>query len=121
MRHINQNTNQNTRFEYEALQTEQRASIQQLTSEIKDNIHQTLATIWQIGKNLVEVRQRIGMRQFNLWLKAEFDWSRRTAYNFINVYEAFPGSMRAKFARIDILHLVLYFLDRAATVCTCCR
>jgi Protein of unknown function (DUF3102) len=115
MRLINQNVHQYNRFEYEALQTEQRASIQQLTSEIKDNIHQTLATIWQIGKNLVEVRQQIGMRQFNLWLKAEFDWSRRTAYNFINVYQAFPESMRANFARIDISLSALYLLAAPST------
>jgi Protein of unknown function (DUF3102) len=115
MRHINQNTHQNNRFEYEALKTEQRNSIRQLTSEIKDSIHKTAAIVWQIGKNLVAVRRQIGNGQFNRWLKAEFDWSRRTAYNFINVYEAVPESMRAKFARMDISVSALYLLAAPST------
>ncbi len=115
MRHINQNTRQNDRFEYDALKTEQRTSIEKLTQEIRDNIHQTVATMWQIGKNLVEVRKQLGMRQFTHWLKTEFDWSRRTAYNFINVYEAVAESIRAKFARIDISTSALYLLAAPST------
>jgi len=42
---------------------------------------------------------------FETWLKAEFGWSRRTAYNFINVYETFAE--RANLAQIDIQHLPL--------------
>jgi Protein of unknown function (DUF3102) len=115
MRHINQNTHQNDRFEYEALKTEQRTSIERLTLEIKDNIHQTVATIWQIGKNLVAVRKQLGMRQFTQWLKSEFDWSRRTAYNFMNVYAAMPESIRANFARMDISLSALYLLAAPST------
>ncbi|WP_310488678.1 DUF3102 domain-containing protein [Chamaesiphon sp. VAR_69_metabat_338] len=115
MRHVNQNTHQNAEFEYEALKTEQRTSIEKLTLEIKDSIHHTVATMWQIGKNLVEVRRQLGMRQFTQWLKTEFDWSRRTAYNFMNVYEAVPDSIRANFARIDISISALYLLAAPST------
>jgi Protein of unknown function (DUF3102) len=115
MRHINQNTHQNDRFDYEALQTVQRTSIEQLTLEIKNDIHQTVATIWQIGKNLVAVRQQLGMRQFTQWLRSEFDWSRRTAYNFMNVYAAMPESIRANFARMDISLSALYLLAAPST------
>jgi hypothetical protein len=40
--------------------------------------------------------------------KAEFGWSRRIAYNFINVYAAFGE--RANLAQIDIATSALYLL-----------
>ncbi|GAB1538917.1 hypothetical protein NUACC21_15820 [Scytonema sp. NUACC21] len=41
-------------------------------------------------------------------LKAEFGWSRRTACNFINVYEAFGEC--ANLAQVDIATTALYLL-----------
>ena len=115
MRHTNQEYKNTNEFEYETLPSAQRASIQALTLEIRESLKKTVDTIWQIGKNLFRVREQIDIRRFNLWLKAEFGWSRRTAYNFINVYEAFPESMRANFARIDISTSALYLLAAPST------
>jgi hypothetical protein len=51
--------------------------------------------------------------RFDSWLKAEFGWSRRTAYNFINVYESFRE--RANLAQIDIATSALYLLAAPST------
>ncbi len=115
MRQIDRDRKKTSKFEYETLSSAQRASVRALTREIRENLKTTVETIWQVGKNLFEVRQQIGIGQFNLWLEAEFDWSRRTAYNFINVYEAVPESMRANFARVDISTSALYLLAAPST------
>ena len=89
------------RFDYQVLSEENRSLVQQRTRELKERLQRTAQDIWEIGKKLVEVRAELkGHGYFDAWLRAEFGWSRRTAYNFIYVYEAFPY---AKFAQDDII------------------
>lgn len=102
-----------TDFDYEILDSEQRIVIQQRTGEIKERLRRSAQNIWEIGHKLVDVRSRLKHGQFETWLKAEFDWSRRTAYNFINVYEAFAE--RANFAKINIATSALYLLAAPST------
>jgi hypothetical protein len=81
MRHVSQAQKKTAQFEYQTLPAQQRASIQKLALEIKENLRKTIHTIWDIGKKLVEVRSQLEMCQFSSWLQVEFNWSRRTAYN----------------------------------------
>jgi hypothetical protein len=74
-----------TGFDYEILDSEQRQVIQQRTGEIKERLRRSAQDIWEIGQKLADVRSRLKHGHFETWLKAEFGWSRRTAYNFINV------------------------------------
>jgi hypothetical protein len=115
MRHINQNTDKNARFEYEVLPAEQRVVIQQLTREIRADLRYIIAIVWQIGGKLAVVRSQIKPWQFTAWLKAEFDWSRSTAYNFISVYRSFPDLSRPNFGRLDIPLSALYLLAAPST------
>jgi hypothetical protein len=114
MRHISQNPKHH-QFEYQTLTDRQCAEIQKLTREIREKIRTTAQTIWDIGHKLVEARSQLDPCQFSSWLQMEFDWSRRTAYNFINVFEAFPELGRAKFARVDISISALYLLAAPST------
>jgi Protein of unknown function (DUF3102) len=103
-------------FKYENLPSEKWTLIQQLTTEIKEDLQKTVRTIWRIGKKLIEVRSQIETCDFTSWLKTEFNWSRRTAYNYINVYEAFPELNCAKFARLDNVSIsALYLLAAPST------
>ncbi|MFN6571996.1 DUF3102 domain-containing protein [Dendronalium sp. ChiSLP03b] len=102
-----------TGFNYEILDSEQRIVIQQRTGEIKERLRRSAQDIWEIGQKLADVRSRLKHGQFETWLKAEFGWSRRTAYNFINVYEAFAE--RANFAQINIATSALYLLAAPST------
>lgn len=95
-------------FDYNQLNPENRLLIQQHTQELKERLQRTAQDIWEIGQKLAEVRARLKHGQFDTWLKAEFGWSRRTAYNFINVFETFKE--RAKFAHLDIATSALYLL-----------
>lgn len=102
-----------TGFNYEILDSEKRQVIQQRTGEIKERLRRSAQDIWEIGEKLAQVRSQLKHGQFETWLKAEFGWSRRTAYNFINVYETLAE--RANFAQIDIATSALYLLAAPST------
>lgn len=82
-------TTQLTLFDYAALDTETRIVIQQRTTEIKALMKRAASDIIEIGQKLIEVKARLGHGHFDGWVKAEFDWTRQTAYRFINVAERF--------------------------------
>ncbi|NJO93582.1 MAG: DUF3102 domain-containing protein [Hydrococcus sp. RM1_1_31] len=100
-------------FDYEALDVQKRNIVEQRTKEIRERLQYSAQAIWEIGQKLADVRSQLKHGQFDAWLKAEFDWSRRTAYNFINVYEAF--NERANLAQIDIATSALYLLAAPST------
>ncbi|MBF2002257.1 MAG: DUF3102 domain-containing protein [Synechococcales cyanobacterium M58_A2018_015] len=102
-----------TQFDYFVLSSEQRAIVQQRTGEIRERLQRSAQDIWEIGQRLADVRAALKHGQFEAWLKAEFGWSRRTAYNFINVYETFQE--RANLAQIDIATSALYLLAAPST------
>ena len=100
-------------FDYKTLSPQQRTIIQRYTGEIKERLRRTAKDVWEVGQKLVEVRSQLKYGQFETWLSAEFGWSRRTAYNFINVYEAFSQS--TNFAQLDIATSALYKLAAPST------
>ncbi|MEM7712855.1 MAG: DUF3102 domain-containing protein [Cyanobacteria bacterium P01_A01_bin.68] len=100
-------------FDYEALTPEQRSIIVQRTGEIQERLQRSAQDIWEIGQRLADVREQLKHGQFDAWLKVEFGWSRRTAYNFMNVYETFGE--RANLAQIDIATSALYLLAAPST------
>ncbi|MEM9212775.1 MAG: DUF3102 domain-containing protein [Cyanobacteria bacterium P01_F01_bin.150] len=102
-----------THFNYEVLEPTQRALVRQHTGEIQDRLRRTAQDIWEIGKRLASVRDHLQYGQFDVWLKAEFGWSRRTAYNFINVYESFGE--QATLEELDIATSALYLLAAPST------
>jgi len=99
-------------FDYMALDTETRIVVQRRTEEIKDLMRRTAQDILDIGGKLADVRDRLEGGAFSAWLRAEFDWSRSTAYNFINVHERF-GSRNL--AELEISASALYLLAAPST------
>ncbi len=106
---LNDQIQLSTFFDYESLDRAQRQVIQEHTGEIRKRLRRSAQDVWEIGQRLADVRSRLKYGQFLTWLKAEFGWSQRTAYNFINVYETF-GDRFAKLAKVDIATSVLYQL-----------
>ena len=106
-------TQQVNHFDYKILPPEKRILVQKYTGEIKERLRRTAQDVWEVGKKLVEVRSQLQYGQLDSWLSAEFGWSRRTAYNFINVYESFREG--ANFAQLDIATSALYKLAAPST------
>jgi len=109
MSSLNERSQLSTFFDYDSLDQDNRLVIQQHTGEIRKRLRRSAQDVWEIGQRLADVRSRLKYGQFLTWLKTEFGWSQRTAYNFINVYETF-GDRFAKLATVDIATSVLYKL-----------
>ncbi|MEM9809387.1 MAG: DUF3102 domain-containing protein [Cyanobacteria bacterium P01_D01_bin.56] len=109
MGNTNQQLQSSTLFDYASLRQDHRLVIQQHTGEIRKRLRRSAQDVWEIGQRLSDVRSRLKYGEFLIWLKAEFGWSQRTAYNFINVYETF-GDRFAKLANVDLATSVLYQL-----------
>ncbi|ASC71012.1 hypothetical protein XM38_019610 [Halomicronema hongdechloris C2206] len=102
-----------TSFDYDGLEPGQQSVVRQCTGEIKERLQRSAQDIWEVGQRLAEVRACLQYGQFDSWLQAEFGWSRRTAYNFINVYETFQE--RANLAQLNIATSALYLLAAPST------
>lgn len=100
-------------FSYAALDCKTQILVQQRTREIKERLEDAVKAIWHIGQKLVEVRNCLSYGQFTCWLKTEFQWSRSTTYNYINVFETF-GSC-PNFGQLNIAPSALYLLAAPST------
>ena len=103
-------TIQLTLFDYQELDSETRIVVQQKTEEIKVLMRRTAQDVFDIGQKLSEIKTRLGHGHFGNWLKAEFDWSERTAQNFIRVYVSFKSE---NVADLNFSQTALYVLAAA--------
>ncbi len=100
-------------FDYATLDTETRLVVQQRSDEIKERLRDSAQAAWEIGQRLVEVRDRLGYGRLYSWLQVEFEWSPRTAYNYISVFETFESC--ATFSQVEIATSALYLLASPST------
>lgn len=64
-------------------------NINQLTAEILILKQQTAQNIIEIGKRLIEVKESLPHGEFGKWLEEKVEFSKSTAYRFINTAEQF--------------------------------
>ena len=101
-----------TIFDYTSLDSESRIIIKQRTEEIKSLVRNTAQNLIDIGQKLSEVQEHLRHNKsggFSGWLELEFNWEKRTAYNYISVFREFGN--RANFAQLDIAVSALYHLS----------
>ena len=91
---------------YARLDSETRIVVQQRTSEIKALMRRTAQDIIEIGQKLIEVKTRLGHGLFGAWLHNEFEWSERTAQNFMTVAEVFKSATVADLIPSKALYLL---------------
>ncbi|NMG09935.1 DUF3102 domain-containing protein [Brasilonema sp. UFV-L1] len=99
-------------FDYGKLDTEIQVVVQKRTSEIKNLMRHTTQDIIEIGQKLTDVKAQLEHGNFRNWLKAEFDWSVKTASRFMQVAEKFKC---VKLAHLDIAASALYLLASPST------
>ena len=63
--------------------------------------------IIEIGRLLVETKARCGHGNWLPWLKREFEWSERTATEFMRYYEFSKSEDVGRFERLDVSSLYL--------------
>ncbi len=78
-------------FDYSCLDAPTSQFVQQQTGEIRMLMRRTAQDIFEIGQKLIEVKTKLGHGHFLDWLSAEFEWTERTARNFMRVAEVFKS------------------------------
>lgn len=78
---------------------------------IRDLRKSAANSIVEIGKHLIEARKIAGRGNWLPWLKREFDWSERTAYNYITVAK----TKIANFANLKVPVSSMYLLSSPST------
>ncbi len=81
-----------TVFDYAQLDTETRIVVKQRTLEIRAQIKHSAHAVADIGEKLIDVRSKLLEGYFDAWLRAEFGWTKTTAYRFIRVAEQFGSN-----------------------------
>jgi phage N-6-adenine-methyltransferase len=99
-------------FDYDALDPETRIVVQQRTAEIREHMRRTAQEVVEIGIKLIEIKERLGHGHFLKWLEAEFQWTDRTAQNFMNVARRFKSET---FSDLTFAPSVLYLLAAPST------
>lgn len=107
--------NQLVLFDYSALDTTIRSSIEQRAERIRQR-NQTIAlNVWENGRDFYEAQQELAQHRhgcFQEWAEAETGYSIRTVYNFIRVYRTFN---HANFAQLNFAPSALYMLAAPST------
>ncbi len=99
-------------FDYDSLDITDVVFVQQQTGAIQLLMKRSAEEIVEIGQRLVEVKKRLGHGRFGAWLEAEFDWTERTARQFMRVSEVFKSE---KFSDLKFAPSALYLLAAPST------
>ena len=113
MNSLSSKTQMQASFDYQALDASRRVLVRKSAKDIKMYLRRAAKDIWKVGQSLSQVRSCLQHGQFVAWLNAEFEWTPRTAYNFINVFETFHDF--EKFSKIDAAASALYLLAAPST------
>lgn len=100
------------KFDYTSLDLDTAHFIQQQTGEIRGLMRRTAQDIFEIGQRLLEVKAKLGHGRFGTWLGVEFDWTERTAQQFMNVARHFKAE---NFADLHLAPSALYLLAAPST------
>lgn len=99
-------------FDYGSLDTDTAQFVLTRTNEIKGLFKQTVQNIIEIGLRLIQVKECLAYGQWQYWLESEFQWTDRTARNYMQVAEQFRTE---NFSELDIAASALYLLASPST------
>jgi hypothetical protein len=82
---------------------------------IRDLRKKTIESVCEIGRRLSEAKKIVGRGRWVPWLEKEFDWTDRTATNFIRVYEMVAKRNFENFSKLSLPISSLYLLAAPGT------
>jgi hypothetical protein len=90
-------------FDYTPLATKDAQRMHAAAQRIRLLVQRTLGDVIAIGQELLSVKETLPHGQFSAWLRAEFDWTLRTAQRFMAVAQRFGSkSDTMSVMRIDL-------------------
>jgi hypothetical protein len=76
-------------FNYESLEQQDRDCLAGHAKAIRAQLEKTSAAVADIGRRLIAVRERVGQRNFQAWIRASFGWSQPVASNYMQLAKKF--------------------------------
>ena len=101
-------------FNYEELDPVVADRARAIAIRVRSQIRKTVGVVISIGQDLHSIKERLSHGQFIKWLHSEFEWSPRTAENFMNVAIQF-GSKSEIISQLDISPTAAYLLAAPST------
>jgi hypothetical protein len=99
-------------FDYAALAEDKRKEVEEATTFIQAALRATTDNVIEIGRRLQRVKADLAHGQWQRWLKAEFQWTERSAQYFMNTAVRF-GSEAENFSAMPAS--VVYMLAAPST------
>lgn len=84
-------TSEEQSFDYAILSPKTRIVVQQHADEIKTLMRRTAEGVINIGQKLLDAKEQLGHGNFEVWLRAEFNWGQWTARKFMQVAKQFKS------------------------------
>ncbi|NER79362.1 MAG: DUF3102 domain-containing protein [Leptolyngbya sp. SIO1D8] len=101
-----------SKLDLEHLSDDTACFVQQQAEDIRRLLRRTAQDIYEIGQKLLLVKDRLEHGDFLRWLTQEFDWSARTAQQFMNVARHFKSE---KFSDLGFTPSALNILAAPST------
>jgi len=76
-------------FDYTPLAAEVAQRVEMAAKRIRILVQRTMEDALAVGQELLAVKETLPHGQFSVWLRAEFDWTERTARRFMAVAQRF--------------------------------
>lgn len=99
-------------FDYSILSVDDRRFLKDRAQQIRGRVALASQQIVEMGEMLIEAKSRLPHGQFGGWVRAEFDWTDRTARQMMNVAEKFKSE---NFSDLQIAPSALYLLAAPST------
>jgi len=78
-----------SKFDYSRVSANDATDLRETAERVRQRHRQQIAAIIETGRELSAVKAKLEHGQFGRWIAAEFDWSERTAQNYMSAFEAF--------------------------------
>lgn len=108
-------TNAVTAFDYSALDADTANLARAMADTIRSRHRNTIKLLLDTGRDLLEIKERLGHGHFGKWLKAEFDWTERTAERYMQAAERFADKSDTV---SDLPPTIVYQLSSPSTPAT---
>lgn len=94
-----------TPFSYSALEKAIATEAKAAARLIHKHMLNTKTSIFEIGRELRAIKEKMKHGEFGKWIAAEFDMSNRTAQRYMNVAERFDGKQELmKALSVNVIH-----------------
>lgn len=80
------------RYDYGQVEEQHRELVQRAALEIRSRLKRTVEDMIEIGRQLNEVQELLGRRQFYDWAQNEFGMSRGSVFEFVQIATRFGGN-----------------------------